>query len=201
MSLIVAKPLSQRAGISPAAIPHKTKVQYPAGLQGLMCSMLTMPHITHIKKRMDAQMRVMPSKKPYSETVCLVDDDPLVLRSTSLLLASDGFDVRRFENGEDFIAYVASHEVPLVVLDIWMEEMTGLEVLARLCAISPQTHVIVITGREDSAARITAMQIGTVAFLTKPFDDEQFLEVIHGALGHPVGSSSGKSEALCSATP
>jgi len=43
--------------------------------------------------------------------------------------------------GEDFIAYVASHEVPLVVLDIWMEEMTGLEVLARLCAISPQTHV------------------------------------------------------------
>ncbi len=166
-----------------------------------MCSMLTMPHITHIKKRMDAQMRVMPSKKPYSEIVCLVDDDPLVLRSTSLLLASDGFDVRRFENGEDFIAYVASHEVPLVVLDIWMEEMTGLEVLARLCAISPQTHVIVITGREDSAARITAMQIGTVAFLTKPFDDEQFLEVVHGALGHPAGSSSGKSEPLCSATP
>jgi len=135
---------------------------------------------------MDAQMRVMPSKKPYSEIVCLVDDDPLVLRSTSLLLASDGFDVRRFENGEDFIAYVASHEVPLVVLDIWMEEMTGLEVLARLCAISPQTHVIVITGREDSAARITAMQIGTVAFLIKPFDDEQFLEVVHRALGHPA---------------
>src|SRR5206468_8102770 len=51
-----------------------------------------------------------------------------------------------------------SHEVPLVVLDIWMEEMTGLEVLARLCAISPQTNVIVITGREDSAARITAMR-------------------------------------------
>jgi FixJ family two-component response regulator len=82
--------------------------------------------------------------------------------------------------------------VPLVVLDIWMEEMTGLEVLARLCAISPQTHVVVITGREDSAARITAMQIGTVAFLIKPFDDEQFLEAVHRALSHTPKSSSRK---------
>jgi two-component system response regulator FixJ len=142
---------------------------------------------SHIENRAGVQMRMTPSEKSSSEIVCLVDDDPLVLRSTGLLLASDGFDVRRFDNGEDFIAYVGSHPVPLVVLDIWMKEMTGLEVLARLCAISPQTHVIVITGREDTAARITAMQIGTVAFLTKPFDDEEFLEVVHRALGHPSG--------------
>ena len=91
--------------------------------------------------------------------------------------------MRRFDRGKDFIAYVESHEVPLVVLDIWMEKMTGLEVLARLCAISPQTKVIVITGREDSAARITTIQTGIVAFLIKPFDDEQFLEAVHDALG------------------
>jgi len=154
-----------------------------------MWEMTAMPDI---ENRTDAQMRMTPTEKPSSEIVCLVDDDPLVLRSTGLLLASEGFVVRQFDNGEDFIDYVASHEVPLVVLDIWMEEMTGLEVLARLCAMSPQTHVIVITGREDSAARITAMQIGTVAFLIKPFDDEQFLEVVHRALGHPFGSSSRK---------
>jgi FixJ family two-component response regulator len=132
-------------------------------------------------------------EKPSSEIVCLVDDDPLVLRSTGLLLSSAGFGVRQFDKGEDFIAYVASHKVPLVVLDIWMEEMTGLEVLARLCAISPETHVIVITGRENNAVRITATQVGTVAFLIKPFDEEQFLEAVHRALGHPPGSSSGKS--------
>jgi FixJ family two-component response regulator len=140
-----------------------------------------------------SQMRMTPVEKSDTEIVCLVDDDPLVLRSTGLLLASEGFAVRQFDKGEDFIAYVGAHEVPLVVLDIWMEEMTGLEVLARLCAISPQTHVVVITGREDSAARMTAMQIGTVAFLIKPFDDEQFLEVVHRALGHPPKSSSRKS--------
>jgi two-component system response regulator FixJ len=144
----------------------------------------------HIKKRTDAQVRGMPTEMYSSEIVCLVDDDPLVLRSTGLLLASAGFVVRQFDNGEDFISYVTTHETPLVVLDIWMEDMTGLEVLARLCAISPQTHVVVITGREDSAARITATQIGTVAFLIKPFDDEQFLEVVHRALGHPPETSS-----------
>jgi FixJ family two-component response regulator len=155
---------------------------------------------SHTENEALAQMRMTPTEKPAftyakgfilpkcpSEIVCLVDDDPLVLRSTELLLASDGFAVRQFDNGEDFIAYVASHEVSLVVLDIWMEEMTGLEVLARLCAISPQTHVIVITGHEDTAARIIAKQIGTVAFLIKPFDDGQFLEVVHRALGHPPG--------------
>jgi len=143
---------------------------------------------SQIENRAVQQVRMTPCEQPSSEIVCLVDDDPMVLRSTGRLLVSDGFAVRPFNKGEDFIAYVASQEVPLVVLDIWMEEMTGLEVLARLCAISPHTHVIVITGREDSAARITAMQIGIVAFLIKPFDAEQFLEVVHRALGHPPAS-------------
>ncbi len=129
-----------------------------------------------------AQMRITPSEKPFPEVVCVVDDDPMMLRAMGRLLASDGFAVRPFNKGEDFIAYVASRDVPLVVLDIWMEEMTGLEVLARLCAISPQTHVIVITGREDSAARITAMQIGIVAFFIKPFNDGKFLAAVHDAL-------------------
>jgi two-component system, LuxR family, response regulator FixJ len=147
---------------------------------------------SHTEMGAVAQKRTTPSEKPSSEIVCLVDDDPMVLRSTGVLLASDGFDVCRFDNGEDFIAYVASHDVPVVVLDIWMKGMNGLEVLARLCAISPQTHVIVITGHEDAAARVTAMQIGTVAFFIKPFDDEEFLEAVHGALGHAPESSSRK---------
>ena len=139
---------------------------------------------SHIEDGAVAQMRMIPSEQRFSEIVCLVDDDPMVLRATGRLLALNGFAVQPFDKGADFIAYVTSHDVPLVVLDLRMKEMTGLEVLARLCAISPQTHVIVITGHEDSAARITAMQIGTIAFLIKPFDYEQFLELVHRALGH-----------------
>jgi FixJ family two-component response regulator len=58
--------------------------------------------------------------------------------------------------------------------------VTGLEVLARLCAISPKTRVIVSTAREDLAARATAMAIGPVAM--KPFYDEKFIAAVRDAL-------------------
>jgi two-component system response regulator FixJ len=98
------------------------------------------------------------------------------------LLASEGFKVRTFSKAEDFLAHASTHHVPVVVTDIWMDQVTGLEVLARLCAISPKTRVIVITAREDLAARATAMAIGPVAFFMKPFDDEKFIAAVRGAL-------------------
>jgi two-component system response regulator FixJ len=116
------------------------------------------------------------------QEVCLIDDDVSVLKSMQYLLASEGFKVRPFSKAEDFLAYAATNHVPLVVTDIWMDEVTGLEVLARLCAISPKTKVIVITAREDLAARATAMAIGPVAFFTKPFDNEKFLAAVRDAL-------------------
>jgi two-component system response regulator FixJ len=114
--------------------------------------------------------------------VCVVDDDPSVLRSIHYLLASEGFKVRAFNKAEDFLTHAGSHHVSVVVTDVWMDQVTGLEVLARLCAISPKTRVIVITAREDLAARATAMAIGPVAFFMKPFDDEKFISAVRDAL-------------------
>ena len=120
-----------------------------------------------------------------SAEVCLVDDDSSVLRSMQYLLASDGLAVHAFNKPEEFLAHAATHPVSVVVTDIWMDKITGLEVLARLCAISPQTRVIVITAQEDMAARATAMAIGPAAFFTKPFDDEKFLTAVRDALKNP----------------
>ena len=114
--------------------------------------------------------------------ICIVDDDPSVLKSMHYLLASEGFKVHPFNKGADFLAYAASHEVPLVVTDVWMDEVTGLEILARLCAVSPKTKVIVMTAREDLAARATAMAIGPVAFFMKPFRDDKFIAAVRDAL-------------------
>src|SRR6266513_1570664 len=122
------------------------------------------------------------ASEPEQKEVCIVDDDLSVLKSMHYLLASEGFNVRAFNKAEDFLTYAGSHEVPLVVTDIWMDEVTGLEVLARLCAISPRTKVIVITAREDLAARATAMAIGAVAYLMKPFNDEKFIGALRDTL-------------------
>ena len=122
-----------------------------------------------------------------SKEVCLVDDDPSVLRSMQNLLTSDGIEARAFNKPEDFLTYAATHPVPVVITDIWMKGITGLEILARMCAISPRPRVIVITARDDLAARVTAMQIGPVAFFIKPFDDEEFLAAVHDALAQVAG--------------
>ena len=121
-------------------------------------------------------------KQAESDEVCLIDDDPSVLKSMHYLLAAEGFKVRPFSKAQDFLAHAATCAVPVVVTDVWMDEMTGLEVLARLCAVSPTTRVIVITAREDLAARATAMAIGPVAFFMKPFDDEKFVTAVRDAL-------------------
>ena len=115
--------------------------------------------------------------------VCLVDDDSSVLRSMQYLLASEGIAVRAFNKPEEFLAHAAMHPISVVVTDIWMEGVTGLEILARMCALSPRPRVIVITARDDLAARATAMAIGPVAFFIKPFNDEKFLAAVRDALG------------------
>jgi two-component system response regulator FixJ len=114
--------------------------------------------------------------------VCLVDDDLSVLRSMKFLLASDGIAVREFNKSAEFLVHAASNPVFVVVTDIWMEGVTGLEILARMCALSPRPRVIVITARDDLAARATAMAIGPAAFFIKPFDDEPFLAAVHAAI-------------------
>src|SRR5262249_24083553 len=126
--------------------------------------------------------RMSNSSEVEAGEVCLVDDDVSVLKSMHYLLASEGFKVRPFNRAEDFLAHASKNPVPVVVTDIWMDGVTGLEVLARLCAISPKTKVIVITAREDLAARATAMAIGPVAFFMKPFDDEKFFTAVRDAL-------------------
>ncbi len=117
-----------------------------------------------------------------SAEVCLIDDDPSVLRSMRNLLLSVGFNVRAFNVPQEFLDHAGTHQVAVVVTDIWMDGVTGLEILARLCAISPKTRVIVILSREDLAARSTAMAIGPAAYFIKPFNDDEFIDAVRAAL-------------------
>ena len=116
-----------------------------------------------------------------SKTICLVDDDPSVRKALSRLLESVGIGVCEFATGEDFLGYAVSHPVSVVVLDIWMERMNGLEMLVHLCSLSPKTRLIIITGRDDFAVRSIASQVGA-AFLLKPFEDAEFLDKVENAL-------------------
>jgi FixJ family two-component response regulator len=123
-----------------------------------------------------------PQETVATEIVCLVDDDPAVLKSVSRLLASDGLPVRAFNEPEDFLVYIQAHRVPVAIIDVWMPAMNGLEVQSRLRTISPSTSVIIFTGKEDPLVRSAALKGGAAAFFIKPFEDGAFLAAIRSAL-------------------
>jgi two-component system response regulator HydG len=115
-------------------------------------------------------------------TVCLLDDDPAVLKGMTRLLSSADWNVKQFSDPEAFLVYARTHRPPIAVIDIWMPAMNGLEVQSRLRGISPSTRVIIFTGKDDPLVRSTALNAGASAFFTKPFDDEEFLTAVRLAL-------------------
>ena len=114
--------------------------------------------------------------------ICILDDDPSVLRSLKELLSSDDFEAEAFDDPEKFLEYVQAHAVRLAILDVWMPRQSGIELQEQLHHLSPESRVIIITGCEEPAIRLLALNGGAFAFLAKPLDDEAFLTSVRGAL-------------------
>ena len=114
--------------------------------------------------------------------VCLLDDDPSVLKGLGRLFASADLQAATFSDPEEFLHYVRTHRPAVVLIDVHMPQMNGLEVQSQLRRISPSTRVIIFTGKDDPLVRSTAMNAGALAFLTKPFDDEALLTAVRLAL-------------------
>lgn len=114
-------------------------------------------------------------------TVCLVDDDASVLRATSRLLYSAGWKVESFTDPIAFLRYAQTHRPQVVVLDILMPIMNGLEVQTRLRHVSPSTRVVVLTSKDDPSVRNRAMDAGASAFFLKPVDHDEFIAGIQFA--------------------
>lgn len=115
-------------------------------------------------------------------TICILDDDPSVLKALNRLLSSAGWHTEPFRDPEQFLQYAKIHRSAVAVIDIWMPLMNGLEVQSRLYEISPSTRVIILTAKDDPLTRSTALNAGASAFFTKPFHNEELLTAIRFAL-------------------
>ena len=122
---------------------------------------------------------VLPS---VAGTICLVDDDPSMLRALDRLLSSVGLEAKLFSEPLRFLSYVIRNSVALAVIDIWMSVMSGLEIQKKLQAVSPKTRVIIMTGNDDHSVRNAAIRAGAIAYFDKPFDDDAFLAAVHKGL-------------------
>jgi two-component system response regulator (stage 0 sporulation protein F) len=109
----------------------------------------------------------------------VVDDNKGVRFLLKELLSSEGYDVTEAANGQEALAYAANHDLALVLLDIKMPGMTGIEVLNRLKAIKIDLPVILMSAYSEMELLNKALEFHPkVLFLSKPFDLNNVRELV-----------------------
>ena len=115
-------------------------------------------------------MSAEPPAKPY----CLIVDDESRLRQVLVhLMRNDGFTCLEAGNGEEALAHLEAHVITLVMSDLRMPKMDGLELLRRVRGRWPDTAVVMITAVADVEVAVSCLAIGAMDYLTKPFHLEE----------------------------
>lgn len=131
---------------------------------------------------------------PQNDTVFLIDDDPSVLRATSRLVRSAGWDVVAFDSPASFLRQQNPGTPGCLILDLTMPEIDGLalqEILAQDANLLP---VIFLTGTGDVSTAVRAMKSGAVDFLNKPCPDELLIAAIRVALNRDKKSRKRRAQ-------
>ncbi|MFV0283896.1 MAG: response regulator transcription factor [Castellaniella sp.] len=117
-----------------------------------------------------------------SSTIYIVDDDEAVRDSLRWLLEANGYAVRSFAGGEEFLAAYDPEQVGVLIADIRMPGMSGLELQEALIARKAPLPIVFITGHGDVPMAVSTMKKGAVDFLEKPFNEADLRELVAGML-------------------
>lgn len=126
--------------------------------------------------------------------VHVIDDDEAMRESLAFLLDASGLAARTYESATSFLETFAGDATGVIVTDVRMPEMSGLELVRRLKAREVALPIIMITGHGDVPLAVEAMKAGVVDFLEKPFDEEHLLTAIRQALAATRQSDEEQAE-------
>ena len=130
---------------------------------------------------------------PDSSTILLVDDEDAVQRLLAYPLERDGFRVVQARDGQEALEHFGREHVDLVVLDVMLPKVDGLEVCKRLRAES-MVPIIMLTARDDELDKVLGLELGADDYITKPFSIREFRSRVRALLrraatapahGHP----------------
>jgi len=122
--------------------------------------------------------------------IVVIDDVPDAARLVRRVLEESGHEVLEFTEESEALAFFRNHGPDLVVLDLRLKQMDGVEVLAEIRKCSPDTRVVVLTGYPTVEARKKVLRLGASAFCIKPIDNEELAETVAKVLAgsSPVSS-------------
>lgn len=116
------------------------------------------------------------------EKILIIEDEEKIARVISLELEHEGYDTATAKTGNEGIEQVRQHNWDLVILDIMLPELSGLEVLRRMRASDDVTPVILLTARDALPDKVSGLDLGANDYMTKPFSIEELLARIRAAL-------------------
>jgi len=117
-----------------------------------------------------------------NKTILIVDDEESICQTLEGILADEGYEVIAAESGEEALR-VAEEELPsLVLLDIWLPGMDGIEVLKAIKTSHPQIQVVMMSGHGNIETAVKATKLGAFDFIEKPLSLEKVILVVNHAL-------------------
>jgi DNA-binding NtrC family response regulator len=114
--------------------------------------------------------------------ILIIDDEPTICRNCVKILSKLGYEVKHSLSGYDALKMVEEEQFDVVVTDLKMSNLGGMEVLRRLKEMHPETMVIVITGYASVSSAVEVMKMGAFDYLPKPFTPHELRSVVHQAL-------------------
>jgi two-component system KDP operon response regulator KdpE len=127
------------------------------------------------------------------ELILLIEDEPQMRRFLRITLQGHGYRLAEAETGKDGLLQAASRNPDVILLDLGLPDMDGLEVTRRLREWS-QVPVIVISAREQEQDKVRALDSGADDYLTKPFSANELMARIRVALRHVARQAAGRQE-------
>jgi DNA-binding response OmpR family regulator len=118
---------------------------------------------------------------PNSSTILLVDDEDSIQKLLAYPLEREGFRVLQARDGEEALERFAAERVDLVVLDVMLPKLDGLEVCKRLRAHS-EVPIIMLTARDDELDKVLGLELGADDYITKPFSIREFSSRVRALL-------------------
>ena len=117
-----------------------------------------------------------------SKKVLVIDDEPVVRDGCRMVLMKEGHEVAICETGREGLIAAQKGQYDIVILDLKLPDIDGMEILATIMKEKPQTSVIIITGYSTVQNAIQAMKLGAFDYLAKPFSDDELVLSVERAL-------------------
>ncbi|MGB9640282.1 MAG: sigma-54-dependent transcriptional regulator, partial [Anaerolineales bacterium] len=114
--------------------------------------------------------------------ILVIDDETGIREGTKRALSAQGYEVDTAENGEQGLELIKKNRYDLILLDVMMPGISGIELIEKIHQVDPETVCIIITGYATVEMAVRAIKEGAYDFLTKPFTVDDLLIVVNQGL-------------------